>query len=214
MSEKDFQKEMIGKSNGTLPDDSVGQRGEEPRPPVFHRVPCCPQCGEDDLSFFDFGVFLRSDFLGMTSEGEKGCGPVEVEGDYEYVLECRSCGHRVFQEESCSEEQLLEWAIAVGEEVEALTFRCPACGTKFLSETRTGVEIIRDIAAVYTTPGNGEADHRAVIALVPDRQIWYSGPTRYRCPKGHELAKDDGTPVETAEELVVWLKALAASDEG
>jgi hypothetical protein len=58
-------------------DNSIDKAGNGERRPVFHRVTRCPKCGEDDLNHFDFGVYLRSRFLGVTSEGEAGCGQIE-----------------------------------------------------------------------------------------------------------------------------------------
>ena len=213
MTKKDYQKEVIEKSKEASPDHSVEQAGQKALPEVFHRL-TCPKCEEDTLSLYDFGVFLRSDFLGMTSEGEKGCGHIELDGDYEYVVMCRSCGYRVFEDLSCTEEQLMQWASDAGEETRILPFHCSVCDSTSLSEIRTGVEIVRDIVAVCEVSKDDEPEEQPLVALVPDKQMWFRGPTRYRCARGHELAKDDGTPVETEQELIAWLKARSASGNG
>lgn len=212
MSEKDFQIEMTEKFNDPSLDDGMEQASQEAQPAVFHRL-TCSECGEDTLSLCDFGVFLRSDFLGMTSEGEKGCGHIELDGDYEYVVMCRSCGHRVFEDPSCTEEQLMKWASDAGEETRILPFHCAECDSTSLSEISTCVEVVRDIVAVCEVSKDDEPEEQPLVALVPDKQTWLRGPTRYRCARGHELAKDDGTPVETEQELIAWLKAHCAVDQ-
>ena len=210
MSEKDLHKAGIEDGNSTNRADNTNT---EATPLVFHRIRSCPACGEDDLNLYDFGVFLRSDFLGMRSDGEKGGGRIQLDGDYEYVVMCRSCEHRVFNELSATTEQLMEWAITEGQEIETLKFICPICESKSLSQIRTGVEVIRDVVAVYTLPRDDTTEGGAEIALFPGQVFDYTTGPRYRCAKGHELAKDDGNPVETAEELVAWLKAHSASPQ-
>ncbi len=211
MTKRDFPNEMTEKVKETSLDDSIDRANPEELPAVFHRV-TCPECGEDNLSLFDFGVFLRSDFLGMTGEGKKGCGHVELDGDYEYVVECRSCGHRVFDDPSCTEEELMQWASEAGEDKRILPFHCSVCDSTSLSEIRTGVEIVRDVVAVCEVSQDDGPEEQPLVALVPDKEIWVHGPIRYRCARGHELAKDDGTPVESAEELVAWLNARSTGD--
>lgn len=197
MSGKDFHEGPINQCDGN--EEAVNTKQ------VFHRVGRCPACGEDDLGLFDFGVFLSSDFLGMTRDGEMGCGRVEMDGDYEYVVMCRSCEHRASAEPSVTKETLLEWAVAEGQEVQTLDFICPLCGSVCLSEHTDKVEMYQEVVAVYTVKGdNGE--EQAEVALSPYRNIFHCSAPRYRCLNGHELAKDDGTPVATAEDLVAWLK--------
>jgi hypothetical protein len=94
-----------------------------------------------------------------------------------------------------------------------LDFICPLCGSVCLSEHTEKVEMFQEVVAVYTVKAdNGE--EQAEVALSPYRDISHCSAPRYRCSNGHELAKDDGTPVETAEELVEWLKARSGSDNG
>lgn len=206
MSDKNLNQEVMKKSNGAVPEAGVDQGKSDDKPPVFYRC-TCPRCGEEDLSLYDFGVFLRSDFLGVTSSGDKGCGCLELDGGGEMALICGTCDHRVFDEPSFSSEQLLDWARAEGEEIEMLTFKCPVCGTQNLTQVYTGVEVIREVKAVYTIPLEDQSRDRAEVALEEDRLEKKQQFCRYRCSKGHELAKDDGTPVETPEDLVEWLKA-------
>jgi predicted RNA-binding Zn-ribbon protein involved in translation (DUF1610 family) len=201
MSKKELHKQMFAESG--LPPE-----GSEARPAAFYRV-TCPECGEDTLELIDYGVFLRSDFLGMNSDGEKGCGDLELDSDEKWVVTCRSCGCRPFDDASYSPQQLLQWAREAGEQKEISRFSCPICGSKTLYQSVTGVEMIRVVtAACPISDGNAE------VALYPFEQVLGSGLIRYRCPKGHELAKDDGTPVETAEELVEWLDCRSASENG
>ncbi len=79
--------------------------------------------------------------------------------------------------------------------------------------TETGIELVQEVRAVYTIPGDTDEEEQAEIALTPIRHTRYSANPTYRCLKGHELANDDGSPVETAEELVAWLKAHSASPQ-
>jgi transcription elongation factor Elf1 len=213
MSKKNLKSKAIKKTGKAKSDTGLEQRKEKIKPSRFHKC-TCDECGEDALVFCDFGAYLQSDFRRMTSEGEKGCGHLELEGDYEYVVMCESCGHRIFEDVSCSEEQILDWAIEHGKALPMLDFSCPICGSKTLSEISTGVEISREVVAVCEVSENGEPEKKPLVALAPDRLFVHSRPATYRCSKGHELAKEDGTPVETAEELVEWLKARSASEKG
>jgi len=213
MSKENLKAKAIEKGDSKSPGGELKRQEVEAKPTVFHRC-TCPKCGEDNLNLFDFGVFLSGDFLGMTSEGELGCGRLELDGDYQYVVACRSCGHEAHNDLSRSNEQLLEWAIAHGKELEILTFSCPICESTGLCEHWTDVELFREVVAVYTIPGDSETDRQAEIALLPTREIYHSAAPRYRCREGHELAKDDGTPVETKEELVEWLKAHSTHEKG
>jgi hypothetical protein len=64
--------------------------------------------------------------------------------------------------------------------------------------------VTRSIRAVYEAGENAELMGRAEVAL-SFGQVTHSGkPVRYCCFKDHELTKKDGSPVETAEELVEW----------
>lgn len=206
MSEKDLIQEMTEKCDGTASDTGDDRGKGDEKSPVFYRCKC-PECGEDDLGIFDLEPFIRTDFLGVTSEGVKGCGHIELDGEFRYDLMCGRCGHVVLGEPSQDSEALLNWARAEGERAEMLTFSCPVCSSKNLYQISPGVEISRKVVAVYMISEKSEFCPEAEIALERGRLITEPQPFRYRCSKGHELAKDDGTPVETPEDLVEWLKA-------
>ena len=212
MKAKDSHEEKSKTSNSTLPNASIVLGRHKAMPTIFYRVLCCPQCGEESLSLLDFGPHLRGGFLGMTSTGDKGCDRIELEGGHQYVVVCYSCGHQVFRGPSATTEQLMEWAVAEGQPRETLTFSCPVCGSHSLSQIMTGVEIVREVAAVYTIHRESETEPQAEIALIPDRATSLATAHRYRCSNGHELANDDGSPVENAEQLVEWLKTCSAGD--
>ena len=181
------------------------------RPPVFYRVTRCPNCGEDDLNHFDFGVFQRSDFLGVTSGGETGVDQTTMDGDCNHVVMCRNCDHRIFDDSQDTNEDLLEWAMDNGQETEMLEFLCPICESQDLYAHKTGIEISQEVVAVYPAPDESGGEHR--IALDPNRYIDYAA-TRYRCHRDHELTKGDGRPVETADDLVEWLRAHLPNNRG
>ncbi len=92
---------------------------------VFHRVRSCPACGEDGLSFCDFGVFHRSHFFGMMSDGHEGCGRVELDGDDELAIFCRECGYEFHNALSSTSEQLMERVVAEGQEIQVPELQLP-----------------------------------------------------------------------------------------
>jgi hypothetical protein len=210
MSEKDLHKVGIEDGNSTNRADNTKT---EATPLVFQRVRCCPSCGEDGLSYCDFGVFHRSHFFGMTSDGHKGCGRVELDGDDELAIFCRECGYEFHNDLSSTDEQLMERVVAEGQEIQVLNFSCPVCQSTRLYEHETGIELLQEVRAVYTIPGNNDEEEQAEIARTPIQHTRYSANPTYRCLNDHELANDDGSPVETAEQLVAWLKAHSASGQ-
>jgi hypothetical protein len=213
MSKKDYQKEAIKKANSSLPDKPAEQRDEKSEPSIFHRCPC-PECAEDDLELFDFGTFSRSEFLGVTNDGEFGCGDLESDGDYHWVLQCGSCGFKIFDTDVVLSDTLLDWADAHGQAINQQQFRCPVCGDHYLNQVETHLERIRSVRAVYEIRDHSETEAHAEVALSFERVVRGGESVRYRCEMGHELAKDDGSPVETPEELVEWLKAHSTGVRG
>jgi hypothetical protein len=208
MSEKNVLKGMKVKACGLSDDKSVAP--QDGKPSVFYRRPC-PECRKDTLDFIDFGVSMRSLILGITSDGEIGCSRAELEGDYKLGIYCRSCGHQVCSDSSltneCSDEFLSEWAKSAIKARTAPPFVCSTCDSQELHQVEVGIEFSHAVVAVCEAdaPGNGP-----LIAVSHQRETGGRGTYRYRCSQGHELANDDGTPVETAEELVAWLKTLSA----
>jgi len=73
------------------------------------------------------------------------------------------------------------------------------------------MELSHEVVAVCEPIG---PDNAPLVAVSHGRNIDGSGTYRYRCSHGHELARDDGYPVETSKELVEWLKARSAVDQG
>ena len=208
MSENNVLKGMNVKACGLLDDKSVTP--QDGKPPVFYRRPCS-ECGQNALNLIESGLFTRSPILGITSDGEIGCSGTELDGDYELGIYCRSCGQQVCSDSSlaneCGDEFLSGWAKAATEAPPTLPFVCSTCDSQELHQVEVGIEFSHAVVAVCEAdpPGNGP-----LIAVSHLREIGGRGTYRYRCSQGHELAKDDGTPVETAEELVEWLKARSA----
>jgi len=214
MSKIDLHEEMIDEANETSADDGAGRSGEEGRALVFYRRRC-PECGKDALNLIDSGVFMRSPIVGITSDGEIGCSYTELEGDFEPGIYCRSCGHQVCSDSSlanaCSDEFLSEWAKSAVEARTAPPFRCPDCDSLELHQVEVGIELSHEVVAVCEPV---VPDSAPLVAVSHVRDIDGGGTYRYRCSQGHELAKEDGTAVETAEELADWLKARCAIDQG
>jgi hypothetical protein len=210
MSEIELHKEVIEDGTSTKRADNTKN---EAVPLVFHRVRCCPACGEDGLSHCDFGVFHRSQFFGMTSDGHKGCGRVDDDGDDELAISCRECGYEFHNASSSTDEQLMERVVAEGQEIQVMNFSCPVCQSTRLYEHETGIEFVQEVRAVYTIPGDNDEEEQAEIALAPIRYTRYSANLTYRCLNDHELANDDGSPVETAKQLVAWLKARVVHEK-
>jgi hypothetical protein len=78
MSKKDLQKELEEKANEPSTVANTTRRDDDKEPSVFYRC-VCPECGKDTLDLSGLGVFFRSEFLGVTNEGEFGCGALELD---------------------------------------------------------------------------------------------------------------------------------------
>jgi hypothetical protein len=209
MTGKDPEQEMNKKAENPSVDEGVTRL--ESDPPVYYRCNC-PECGSDDLHLIDTGVFLRSQEVGITDEGEIGCSYTELEGSFEEGVICRECGHTVWNEYSANHESrydlLLKWAQSNGEPVSTIPFRCPVCDSDELSKVETGIELWTVVVAVCEAVSPNDYPLQAVN---PVRHFLGDRSVRYRCSSGHELAKDDGSPVENPKELVEWLKAQRLS---
>lgn len=210
MSEKGFQDEMGEEVNNTSLDNRLDQGRNEARPAVLHLVPC-PECKKDTLDLIDSGVSIRSPIVGITSDGEVGCLYTELTGDYQLGIRCRHCGHEVCGDLSVTgevgDEFLSKCAKSATEARPALPFVCSTCDSQELHQVEVGIEFSHAVVAVCESDALGNAP---LIAVSHQRDIGGRGISRYRCSRGHELAKEDGTPVETSEELVEWLKARSA----
>lgn len=201
-----MSEERVDRSSSTEIEGSSTDQGRTPpqsESRVFYRC-TCPDCGEDTLELCGLDVFFRSDFLGVRDDGEFGCGDLELDGDYHWMIECGSCGHEFFNTDMLSPEVLIEWAAANGRAKKMLEFKCPICGSDYLDEVFSAN---RSVRAVYETSDNEDAEFPAEVALSYEQAREYGEPVRYRCHKGHELTKEDGSPVQSHEELVEWLKA-------
>jgi Zn finger protein HypA/HybF involved in hydrogenase expression len=201
MSEKDHHKGMGETAKGSSVDQS--ESGREAGSAVFYRC-TCPKCGENALELSGHGVFLRSEFLGVTREGEFGCGDLMLDGEYHWEIECGTCGYRPFSTDVLPAEPLLDWAANHGQAMKQLRFTCTVCGSHSLKKV---YRMSRFVRAVYE---DAESEERAIyadVALSYEQVIEHGKSVRYCCSEGHGLANDDGTPVETAKQLVEWLKA-------
>jgi hypothetical protein len=211
MSERNVLKGMKVKVN--RPSDDKNANPQNAKPSVFYRRPCSG-CGKDELDLIDSGIFTRSPILGITSDGEIGCSSTELEGDCELGIYCRDCGHQVCSESSltnkCSDEFLSEWAKSAIAARPALPFACSTCDSPELHQVEVGIESSHAVVAVCEADAPGNAP---LIAVSHQRETGGRGTYRYRCSQGHELVKEDGTPVETAEELADWLKAHASGEK-
>ncbi|MFC1834531.1 hypothetical protein ACFL2Q_07335 [Thermodesulfobacteriota bacterium] len=204
MSKNKLQEQHNRNTKG--PSADQGLTRQENHSTVFYRC-TCPECGEDALELCGLGVFFRSEFLGVTHENEFGCGHMELDGDYDWVIECGSCGYSVFDTEKVTVDSLLEWAATHGQAVRNLTFTCPVCGSQHLDEVEIGLRWNRSVRAVYETMENSETEAQAEVALSFERVTDYGKSVLYCCIRDHELTKEYGSPVQTPEELVDWLKA-------
>ena len=213
MSGKSFNDEMGEKVNDASLDNGLDRDRNGAGPAVLHLVPC-RKCGKDTLDLIDSGVFMRSPIVGITSDGEIGCSRTELDGDYELGIYCRSCGHQVCSDFSlaneCGDEFLSGWAKAATEARPVLPSVCSKCDSQELYQVEVGIEFSHAVVAVCESDAPGRAP---LLAFSYVRHINGGGTYRYRCSQGHELAKDDGSPVETAEEPVDWLKAHASDEK-
>jgi hypothetical protein len=208
MSKKGLSSRVDRKGREASVNDS-GQRGEALQPPLFYRCRC-PECGEDALKLNGFGVFFRSKFLGVTNDGEFGCGDLELDGDYHWLIECGSCCYRDFDTDMLPTDSILEWAVAHGKALKTLEFRCPVCGSQYLQRIE---KAIRSVRAVYEIAENSETKAHAEVTLSFERVAPAGKWVRYCCSNRHELAKHDGSPVQTPEDLVEWLKGRQSVDQ-
>jgi hypothetical protein len=205
MSEKDFKAEQIQKT-GDISKSSFADSESN----LFYQFPC-EVCGGNEFILNDYGVSTESPVLGITEDGQIGCARTTFEGDYEPSLYCRNCDHQISNASSFNDnfedEALFQWAKSNGQARKTLPFSCSKCESPQLVKTVTGIEFAQEVIAVCEPDSPGDDP---LVALRFLRDIGGRGITRYRCSRGHELAKDDGTPVETAGELVEWLKARSA----
>jgi predicted RNA-binding Zn-ribbon protein involved in translation (DUF1610 family) len=203
MPEKNNDKKYDNDAEQSCVNNDLGLEKHQPR--VFYRC-TCHECGEDALELCGLGVFYRAEFLGVTDGDEFGCGSMQLDGDYDWEIECTSCGYRVFDGQEVTLDNLLEWAASLGKSVTRLEsgFVCPVCGSRHLDRIETGK---RSVRAVYEIDGNSETEAHAEVALSFERVLEGGDSVRYCCSKKHELTKQDGSPVQTPEELVEWLKA-------
>ena len=185
----------------------------DPKPLVFYRC-TCPRCHNESLRLRGFGQLDRGLFVGVTGKGTPGLVYDELDQDCDPGITCHDCGFDGYLQGAHQSNTLLEWARQTGEELPALRFTCPACGTHELMQVQLEVEIHSVIAAVCEIDSEAVPDRRAMVTLTGEQLLLAGGPFRFCCENGHELAKDDGTPVETADELVAWLKANYAGDKG
>jgi hypothetical protein len=182
-------------------------------PAVFSRC-SCPQCGKRFLRLRGFCEPDQRFFMGVTGDGILSVGNNAPGRECDHTMGCEACGYSVSLKNSDKSDGLLEWARSQGQEIEPLKFTCPVCGAHKLLQVETQVEIHSEIEAVHEIVWDNAAEKQPVVALALDLLLRGEPSTRYRCENGHELAKDDGTPVENAEELVAWLKARSAIAEG
>jgi hypothetical protein len=214
MSKKDLQKDLEKEAIEPSIVHSEPQQENEAEPPLFYRC-VCPECGEDAFHVIDSGVYTSSPVFGITGDGEVGCSHTELDGGYELGIYCRDCGHQACSDDSftekCGYEFLAEWAKSNGVARTKLPFDCPECDSQELNKVEIGIEFSTAVVAVCESDS---ADAHPIVAVSHIRDIDHRGSYRYRCSRGHEIAKDDGSPVETPEELVGWLKSRPAIDKG
>jgi hypothetical protein len=210
MSERNVLKGMKVKACG-LSDDK-GVPPQDSKPSVFYRCTACMRCGKDSLRLRGFGELDHSPFEGVTGEGTPCLGHDLLDRDCHQGITCQECGYDVSLKGSEQSNALLEWARSTGEEIPAPGFTCPACRTHKLVQVQLEVEIYSGIAAVCEIVSGAMPDKKHMVALTGERLVMGGSSYRYRCENDHELANDDGSPVETAEDLVEWLKASAAGD--
>jgi len=208
---KEKLEDKLNETAGSLSVDA-GVTPQETELAVFYRC-TCPKCGGHDLELCRFGDFVRSWPVCIDEEEDIGCYEVELDGNcFDYHLECADCGHTLSGGWSDFTGPLLEGARSRNEKLETLSFICPSCKSRSLNQITAGARIFHSVVAVYTTTEEDDEESEPVVAISPHVTICPFGPVRYECLKGHELVKDDGTPVETDEELVEWLKTHQASN--
>lgn len=204
MSRKGLQKEMCTEATTLQGNDDVPRK----EPPVFYRC-TCPECGEDAMELRGHGVFFRADLLGVTHDGDFGCGYMELDGDYHWVIECGECGYTAFDTDMLPPDPLIDCAAASGKAIKQLEFTCPVCESDRVEKVYL---MSRSVRALYETSDNEAAEPHAEAALSFEQAIDYGESVRYCCHKGHELTKEDGNPVQTDEDLFEWMKAHQTSD--
>jgi predicted RNA-binding Zn-ribbon protein involved in translation (DUF1610 family) len=201
MLKKKTEKEMNEKSEIPSADDGVTLEQKEP---TFYRC-TCPECGEALEGHF--AVVYRSEFLGVTDDGQVGCGDLVLDADHCAVTGCGSCGHTQDKWRLPLEDPQ-DRVTAHGQAIKRLEFVCPVCGSLCLLRAERAS---RAVLGVYEIAENSETKGRAEVALSFEHVMEGGKSVRYCCVEGHELAKEDGSPVGTPEELVEWLKALQPS---
>ncbi len=218
MSEKDFEKYLLDEAGAASVDD--GEPGGKERPtPLFY--PCkCPNCGEDDLYLYDIGIRTKSPIVGITNSGEIGVSDTDTDGGDRLMVFCGDCENVIYRDNPLSnigfkstdndrEHFLSEWVKSNGEGLTPLPFICPKCCSRELCREERDITFSQDVLAVCEFPSD-----QPVVALRYLRYLDGGLTRRYCCSQGHELAKEDGSPVENNLELVEWLKANQSVKKG
>jgi hypothetical protein len=205
------KKKLDDKLDNKTEELSVDQNVNLPETEKFVFYQCsCPKCGEEGLNLMDSGLFENSNLFGITSDGEIGCSEPSLDGGYEYRIHCSECGSQVYPDYSLTvsseEDFLLSLAESKGKALTILPFHCLECGSDSLQSVEIGIEFESEVVAVCEAHLAGAGP---LVAVSPHRDFVNRGTFRYRCSKGHEVTKEDGSPVQNKQELVAWLKAHA-----
>ncbi len=185
--------------------DDVIQPETDPSQKFFYQC-ICPECGSDDLTYVDFGFFSESDFMGFSNGFETGVLKTRFlcPGEDNLMIQCK-CGQKWHEYESIDDD---DWVRSNCVPRRILPFKCPQCGSEELYQIEI-IDFKSPVLAACEPDASGENPLIAVgyIRMIYDLEDRRPGPLRYRCSEGHELTKYDGSAVETAQELIDWLKA-------
>ncbi len=191
----------------------------------------CPSCGGHNLQQYDNTTYNRACKVSVWLKDESDPDTVQIDEDSEPFYEpigdseddpgwcCADCGGVLYENGSPveTESSLAEWLLEhcpQNNPSEDLDFTCPLCGSNRLDQPQIDIEKSEPVVALGQTEESGETEAGSEVALSCDRIQRAGKSIRYGCSNGHELTKDDGSPVESQEELVEWLKGHQPAVEG
>ncbi len=109
--------------------------------------------------------------------GNKGCGDLELDSDEEWVVTCRSCGYRPFDDASCSAQQLLQWAGKRANRKRSTDSPVPSAARNPISVSdRSGKDPVVTAACPIS-------DENAEVACILSNKYWVPASSDIVAPK-------------------------------
>ncbi len=185
----------------------------------------CPHCGGHTLRQYDANPYYWSCTVSVWLEDEDDPETAQIDEESEPTYErqgdpmddpgwcCADCGRVLCYANGSSlgtEDSLAEWLLEHCPQENPsneIDFTCPVCGSQRLDQVGEALARSEPGPNECRSLQDQEKESKPEVAVSPDLIPQGGESFRYRCINGHELANDDGTPVENQKELFEWLKA-------